>query len=352
MPEKLLFEEVKKLKEKVAKADLPKTLSERVKEMIERLVRVAKFGGYSAEYERVSHYIDWVTELPWEKRSEDILDLNKVEKVLNQNHYNLEEIKERILEYIAVLKLRKQKGGGKEFSRAPILCLVGLVGTGKTTLGYSIAEALGRKFARIPFGGMGSALDLRGQSRLHPDAEPGQVVKALRRVKAKNPVILLDEIDRVTTGARADIMGVLIELLDPEQNVAFIDHFVDFPFDLSSVLFVATANTTTNISTPVMDRLEPLQMPSYTDEDKIIIGRDYLLPDILEEYGLTPQNLSIDNEVWPEVVRPLGFDAGIRTLERNIQQACRKVAKKIVQGKGKKFRITRENVHEYIPKSW
>lgn len=352
MPEDLLLSEIKNLNEKVLRTDLPKTLKERVQEMIERLVRVAKYGGYSAEYERVSHYIDWVTELPWEKRTEDVLDLDKVKRVLDSNHYNLDEVKERILEYIAVLKLRKQGKKAREISRAPILCLVGLVGTGKTTLAYSIAQAMGRKFARIPFGGMGSALDLRGQSKLHPEAEPGQVIKGMARVRVKNPVILLDEIDRVTEGARADIMGVLIELLDPEQNLAFVDHFIDYPFDLSEVLFIATGNTTTNISTPVMDRLEPLQMPSYTDEDKIIIGRDYLLPDILEEFGLEPESVVIDDNVWPEIVRPLGFDAGIRTLERNIGQACRKIAKKVVEKKGEVFRITNENVGEYIPKSW
>lgn len=348
MPKGLLLVEIKKLKEKVEKANLPSLLAEKVEEMIGRLVRAAKFGGYSTEYERVSHYIDWVTALPWMKKTEDILDLENVKKILDKNHYDLEEIKERILEYLAVLKLRKRKEAGTVL-RAPILCLVGLVGTGKTSLGFSITEAMKRKFARIPFGGMGSALDLRGQSRLHPEAEPGQIIKALRRCGSKNPIILLDEIDRVAEGARSDIMGVLIELLDPEQNVAFTDYFIDYPFDLSEVLFIATANNTTNISTPVLDRLEPLQMPSYTDEEKIVIGRDYVLPRLLEECGLSRENLKIDEAVWPKIVRPLGYDAGIRTLERTIEGICRKVAKLIVEKKGASFHITSENVKEYLP---
>lgn len=351
MPGETLQSEIKKLQEKVGKASLPQTLTERTEEMIERLVRVAKFGGYSAEYERLANYLDWITALPWEKRTEDVLDLVKTKAILDKNHYDLTEIKERLLEYIAVLKLRGKNFQG-EISRAPILCLVGLVGTGKTTLAASVAQALGRKFCRVPFGGMGSALDLRGMSRLHADAEPGQIIKALRRVEVKNPVILLDEIDRVAEETRADIMGVLIELLDPEQNAAFLDHFVDYPFDLSEVLFIATANTTTNISTPVLDRMEILQMPSYTDEDKIAIGSNYLLPKILLDFGLKPGTVVIEPDVWQGIVRPLGFDAGIRTLERNIQQACRKIAKKIVEGQGTAFRISRENIGEYIPKVW
>jgi ATP-dependent Lon protease len=238
--------------------------------------------------------------------------------------------------------------GGKSI-RAPILCLVGLVGTGKTTLALSIAQAMGRKFERIPFGGMGSSLALRGQARAFPDAEPGAVVKALRRAGTKNPVILLDEIDRVAEGARSDIMGVLIELLDPEQNAAFIDHFIDYPFDLSEVLFIATGNNTTNISTAVLDRLEPLQMPSYSDEEKITIAKEYVFPKAIEEAGIKGGQLTIGDNVWPQVVRPLGFDSGIRTLERTIQGICRKVARMIVEGKGQSFTITSENVKDFLP---
>ncbi|MBM3208979.1 AAA family ATPase [Candidatus Shapirobacteria bacterium] len=347
-----LFGEVAKLEEKVNQAVLPPELKDRLLEMIKRLTRMAKFGGYSSEYEQVGRYIDWVTALPWLKRSEDILDLNFAQKVLDKNHYGLAPIKDRVIEYLAVLHLKQQESkqvGQKEIIRAPILCFVGLVGTGKTTIAYSIAEAMGRKFVRIPFGGMGDILYLRGQSRAFPDAEPGQIIKGLRRAGTKNPVILLDEIDRVADSVRASIMGVLIELLDPEQNSAFADHFIDYPIDLSEVLFVATANNTTNISTAVLDRLEPMQMPSYTDEEKTIIAKQYILPHTMTETGLSKENLTIDDSVWPKIVRPLGFDAGVRTLERTVEGICRKVARAIVEGKGQKFSLNEENIKQYLP---
>jgi len=223
------------------------------------------------------------------------------------------------------------------------------VGTGKTTLAYSIAETMGRKFMRIPFGGMSDALELRGQSRVRPDAEVGLVMKALKFAGSKNPVILLDEIDRVAEAKRGDIMGVLVELLDPEQNAAFTDHYIDYPFDLSEVLFVATANNTTHIATAVLDRLEPIQMPSYTDKEKIEIGKSYVFPRLMQESGLTAQQLQIDDDVWPKIVRPLGFDSGIRSLERTINGVCRKVARLIVDGKGASFHITQANVQDFLP---
>ena len=208
---------------------------------------------------------------------------------------------------------------------------------------------MGRKFVRIPFGGMGSALELRGQSRTYPDAEPGQIIKNIRRAGAKNPVILLDEIDRVAESTRSEIMGVLVELLDPEQNAGFTDHYIDYPFDLSQVLFIATCNNTTNISTAVMDRLEPLTMPSYNDEEKIKIARNYVLPIEIKNASLPETALKIDDAVWPQIVRPLGFDAGIRTLERTIQGIVRKTAKLIVEGKGKEFYITADNLKQFLP---
>lgn len=354
MPKKDLFTEVAQLEEQVHQVTLPPELKEQTLTSIDRLARMAQFGGYSAEYEQLARYIDWIVGLPWDKRSEDILDLARVRRVLDRHHYGLAEIKERLLEYLAVLKLRQEKKqtekkGMELLFHAPILCFVGLVGTGKTTIAYSIAEAMGRRFERIPFGGMGSALDLRGESRVRPDAEVGQVLKAIRRSGVKNPVVLLDEIDRVTEAARADIMGVLIELLDPEQNSAFTDHYIGYPFDLSEVLFVTTANNTTNISPPVLDRLEPMQMPSYTDEEKVTIGRDFILPRVMDEMSLPGEALVIEGAVWPKIVRPLGYDAGIRTLERTINTICRRVAKKIVEGRGKKFQITLDNVKEYLP---
>lgn len=342
-----LLQEVATLEKKINLVVLPPELKEKVQGMIQRLSRMARFGEYSAEYEKTSHYIDWITSLPWDKRSQDILDLPNAQKVLNKNHYDLVQIKERILEYMSVLNLNSKKL--KPSLRAPILCFVGLVGTGKTTVAYSIAEAMGRKFARIPFGGLGDPLDLRGQSRLRADAEPGLIIKALRRTGTKNPVILLDEIDRVTDEGRSSIMGVLIELLDPEQNNSFQDHFIDYPFDLSEVLFIATCNNTTNISVAVMDRLEPIQMPSYSDEEKIVIGQDYILPRAVEEAGLDKQTIQIDPEVWAKIVRPLGYDAGIRTLERTISGICRKIAKMILQGKGNNFHLTVDNIKEFLP---
>lgn len=344
---KNLSAEIAKLEEKIKSAKLPEELVEKTAAMLDRLSRMAEFGAYSKEYEQVAGYVDWVVNLPWQKHSQDILDLGHAGEILNKNHFGLVPIKERILEYLAVLKLKEDAKEG--ITRAPILCLVGLVGTGKTTLAYSIAEALGRKFARIPFGGMGDSFQLRGQSKAFADAEPGQVIKSLRRAETKNPVILLDEIDRVAEGARSDIMGVLIELLDPEQNMAFSDHYLDYPFNLQEVLFIATANNTTNISTAVLDRLEPLSMPSYSDEEKITIAKDYMFPKVLKNSGLTPENLAINEDVWPKIVRPLGFDSGIRSLERTIEGVCRKIAKMVVLGQGQKFIITQENVKDFLP---
>ena len=351
-----LIEEVQALQRQVEKAVLPPELKERSFLIVRSLGRMVELGSYSTEYERASFYIDWITSLPWQKRSEDVLELVQAQIALDKNHYGLDYVKDRLLEYLAVLALRESKAKDKEevtgvnkFMRAPILCFVGLVGTGKTTLAYSIAEAMGRQFGRVPFGGMGSALDLRGQSRVHPDAEAGQIMKTIRRCGTKNPVLLLDEIDRVADQARSDIMGVLVELLDPEQNMAFRDHFIDYPFDLSEVMFIATCNNTATISTAVMDRLEPIQMPSYSDKEKIKIGRDYVLPRMISEAGLDEGALVIEDSVWPQIVRPLGYDAGIRTLGRTINMVCRRVAREIVEGKTKKVILTLENVKDYLP---
>jgi len=335
-------------KENVQKADIPLKLKERIILRLDQLSGLIDSPTFLPEFDRLSRYIGWVLELPWNKRTKDILDITKAKEILDKNHYGLDEIKTRILEYISVMRLKQEKGEGEDVLRAPILCFVGLVGTGKTTIASSIAEAMGRNFARIPFGGMGDPLDLRGQSRMHPEAEPGKIIKALRDTQSKNCVILLDEIDRVTEEGRSSIMGVLVELLDPEQNKAFTDHYIDFPFDLSEVIFVATANNTNNISTAVLDRLEPIQMPSYSDNEKIAIGKNYMLPKIIRRSGIPPESLVIKDEVWPLIVRPLGFDAGMRTLERTIQQVVRKVALEIVEGKGNVFEITPENVKQFL----
>jgi ATP-dependent Lon protease len=344
------FEEIAKLEEKLLAAKLPEGLFDKAKAMIVRLDRLAKMGGqYATEFDATARYLDWIVNLPWNRRSEDILDLDHAREVLHKNHYGLDEVKDKIIEYLAVLKLKGVSEEETKFNRAPILMLVGLVGTGKTTIAYSLAEAMGRKFVRIPFGGIGDALYLRGQSRAYPDAEPGAIIKALRQAGTRNPVILLDEIDRVAEEARATIMGVLVELLDPEQNARYSDHFIDYPFNLSEVLFVATANNTTHISTAVLDRMEPIMMPSYTDKEKIVIGRDYVLPKILKESGLSPQALKIDPSMWEKIVRPLGFDGGIRTLERTINNMVRKAAVLILSGQAKQVEITDQNIRQFLP---
>lgn len=342
-------QEINTLLEKVKNADLPEDLRAKITVRLNQLARLTNSPSFLPEFDSMNRYIDWVTILPWNKRTQDVLDLANAAKILEQHHYGLEDIKTRVMEYMSVMKLKVEKGESKDLYRAPILCFVGLVGTGKTTIAYSIAEALGRPIARIPFGGMGDPLDLRGQSRMHPEAEPGKIIKALRDCQSRNPVILLDEIDRVTEQGRSSIMGVLVELLDPKQNYAFVDHYIDFPFDLSEALFIATANNTTNIATAVMDRLEPISMPSYSDQEKTVIAQRYILPHAMKASGLPEGSLKISDDVWPNIVRPLGYDAGIRTLERNIDGVVRKVARMLVEGKATSVEINPGNVKTFMP---
>jgi len=347
-------DQIRRLGQLVEKTDMPKLLKENLLERVSRLALLRSSTGfmsatYILEYEASSSYINWVVGLPWNAYSTDLLDLLKAKQILDQNHYGLDPIKDRILEYMATIILNTKAEQHHNIAHAPILCLVGLAGTGKTTLAASIAQALGRKFERIPFGGMGDSRALRGQSKAFPDAEPGAVIKKLVRAGTKNPVILLDELDRVTDSARADIMGVLVELLDPGQNNAFTDHYIDYPFDLSGVLFVSTANNTNNISTAVLDRLEVIQMPSYTDEEKIVIAKKYLFQRIREQTGLKPEQLHIDDTVWPGIIRPLGFDSGIRSLERTIEGICRRSARLIVEGKVTSVLVNQENIKSFLP---
>jgi ATP-dependent Lon protease len=338
---------VVKLQQRIDVANhVPADLREKVSEILVRLSRQAAHGSYAAEFESVSHYIDWVVSMPWNNPTKDILDLGHVKQVLDQYHYGLEPLKERFLEYLSILVLNEQKDINNY--HAPTLLLVGLVGTGKTTICKSIAEGLGRRLVRIPFGGMSSALDLRGQSKMLPDSEPGQVIKGLRRAGSSNPIILLDEIDRVSENARGEIMGVLVELLDPSQNNSFVDHYLDYPVDLSQSMFIATCNNTTHIATAVMDRMEPILMPSYTDDEKIHIARDYILPLKLATAALPKDALKFDDNVWPKLVRPLGFDAGIRTLERTIDGIVRKTARQLVEGKTREIIITEANLKHYL----
>jgi ATP-dependent Lon protease len=340
--------EIQKLVTELQSAQLPATLREKAQHQIERIILALRYGGNLSQLDITEKYIDWITHLPWFAESQDTLDINEAKKVLDKNHYGLERIKQRVLEYLSILIVQKKRLPNEHF-HAPSLFFVGLAGTGKTTFAMSIAEALNRKFIRIPFGGLSSALDLRGQSKTSPEAEPSIIIREIRKAGVKNPVILLDELDRITPEARAAIMGVLIELLDPGQNRAFTDYFLDYPFDLSEVLFVATANNTNAISTAVMDRLEVIQMPSYTDNEKIAIAKSYVFPHYLKEAGLTENDVKIEDAVWPKLTRPLGFDAGIRTLERTIEGLVRKVAYKMVSGKGTTFVITEANVIDFVP---
>lgn len=344
-----LESELLELRQKLESAKVPEELRFQVQKDLNRLERSGQSTGYDEKYERLSKYLDWIVNLPWEKKSADILDLEKTKEIFDKHHYGMQEVKDRFLEYVAVLKMRSQTQQNP-YVKAPILLLVGLVGTGKTTFAYSLAEALGRQLIRIPFGGMGSARDLRGQSRLHLEAEPGYVIKGLRQANTRNPIILLDEIDRVAEDARNDIMGVLVELLDPGQNFAFTDHYVDYPFNLSEVIFLATANNTRNIATAVYDRLEQISMPSYTDEQKIVIAQRYVMPQLLEEAGLTAQQFVIqDPNLWIRLVRPLGYDAGIRTLQRTLQGAVRKAAREIVEKHVPQVVITEQNINQFLP---
>ncbi len=344
---KISLSETEKLRTSLQNADLPANLHDKALAQIDRIDITLKYGGSFSQLDITAKYIDWITNLPWNKKTDDLLDINHARQILDKNHYGLNKIKSRVLEYLSVLIIQRQKLQENAL-HAPSVFFVGLVGTGKTTFAKSIADALGRKFVRIPFGGLSSALDLRGQSKTSPEAEPGMIIRGLRRAGSRNPVILLDELDRITPESRAEIMGVLVELLDPEQNAAFNDYFIDYPFDLSQVIFVATANNTNNIATAVMDRLEVIQMPSYTDEEKIAIAKNFVLPRYLKESGLTPDNLKIDDTMWLKLTRPLGFDAGIRTLERTIEGIVRKAAYKMVSGQGQSFIINENNIKEFL----
>lgn len=344
----ILEQEIATLKERVAAAKMPEEMRSKVQKDLVALERSVELGSYDEKYEKVSKYIDWILQIPWEKETEDHLDVAKTKEIFEKHHYGMQDVKDRFLEYVSVLKLRQQQFADSDF-RAPVLLLVGLVGTGKTTFAYSLAEALGRKIVRIAFGGMGSAKELRGESRLLLGSEPGRVIKGICEAGVRNPIILLDEIDRSAEEANRDIMGVLVELLDPAQNHAFRDTYVDYPVNLSHAIFLATANNTGSIVTAVMDRLEKISMPSYSDKEKTIIAQKYVLPQLLESAGLKPNQLIIDEAVWPAVVRPLGYDMGIRTLQRTLQGAVRKAARIIVEKGYSEIVINEQNRKIFLP---
>jgi ATP-dependent Lon protease len=317
--------ETKSLREKIEQAVLPDEVRKAAQQELERLAQTPPA---AAEYSVARNYLDWILNLPWEKTTEDKLDLKAAEKILNEQHFGLPKIKNRLLEFLAVLKRRKQIKG-------PILCLVGPPGVGKTSLGKSLADALGRKFARISLGGMRDEAEIRGHRRTYVGAMPGRIIQTLRRVESCNPVILLDELDKVGADFRGDPASALLEVLDPAQNHTFTDHYLDLPFDLSRVLFIATANWLEPIHPALRDRLEVIELPSYTETEKLQIAKRYLVPRQIEEHGLTKSDLKFSDAALRALVRGYTREAGVRQLEREIAALARKATRKIISQNGK-----------------
>jgi ATP-dependent Lon protease len=326
---------------------IPQKLKMRAYEMIARSALAIQLGTNMATLEQTEKYIGFIGKLPWGIFTKDNDDINHATAVMESRHYGLPKVKERVLQYLASHILISKKNPD-QVVRAPSLFFVGLAGTGKTTFARIIAESLGRKFVRIPFGGLANSLDLRGQSKTTPYAMPGIVMRSLAECGSSNPVILLDEIDRINPDEKSAIMGALLEILDPSQNQSFADYYVDYPFDLSQVMFVATANNSREISTAVMDRLEVVQMPSYDDNEKIMIAKKFILPEKMLLSGLDASQFAIDEAVWTKIVRPLGFEPGIRSLERIVESMIRKTALKIVTGQVKSVSINESNLNQFV----
>ena len=312
------------------------------KEALRELDRLAKMPPAAAEYTVARTYLEWLVALPWSKETEDILDLSEARRVLDEDHWGLEKIKERILEYLAVKSMRPK---GKD----PILCFVGPPGVGKTSLGRSIARALGRKFHRISLGGMRDEAEIRGHRRTYIGALPGQIIQGLRRAESRNPVLMLDEIDKLGMDFRGDPASALLEVLDPEQNVAFRDHYVDVPFDLSRVLFITTANLLDTVPPALRDRMEIIELPGYTEEEKVRIAGTHLVPKQAKDHGLVEgEHIRWTDAALARLVRYYTREAGLRSLERQIAAICRKVAKRRVEGQTEPVDVTPELVGELL----
>jgi len=335
---------IKEMEEKIEKAQMP---PEAEKEARRELSRLRDMPPAAAEYSVIKTYLEWLTELPWNKRTEDNLEIGRVRQVLDEDHYDLEKIKDRILEYLAVRKLKKERGD-EDADKGPILCFVGPPGTGKTSLGQSIARALGRKFIRMSLGGMRDEAEIRGHRRTYIGALPGRIIQGIRRAESRNPVFMLDEVDKIGADYRGDPASALLEVLDPQQNKDFRDHYLDVPFDLSEVLFITTANLLDPIPDPLRDRMEVLILSGYTEDEKVQIGQRYLVPRQMKENGLKEGEISFPDEAIRKIIQSYTREAGLRNLEREIGTVCRKVATQIAEGKVESQTIAPEAVHHYL----
>ena len=333
-------DEALKWKEQLDKLKLSKKIHEKVEKEISKF---SKMQPGSAEATVVRTYVETILDLPWKKLSRINTDINKAEKILNEDHYGLDKVKERVLEYLAVIHLSKR-------IRGPIICLVGPPGVGKTSIAKSIARATGRKFVRMSLGGVRDEAEIRGHRRTYIGAIPGRVINAMKEAGTRNPVFLFDEVDKIGADFKGDPASALLEVLDPEQNYDFTDHYLEVPFDLSKVMFITTANTAETIPQPLMDRMEVIEVPGYTEEEKVKIAQHYVIPKKVKEHGLEKKNIRIPENSIRDLINYYTRESGVRNLEREIANLCRKVAKKTVAGEGKRFTITPTKVEEFLGK--